>query len=551
MSMHTPKILRCAIYTRKSSEEGLEQDFNSLHAQREACEAYVLSQRHEGWQLVPEVFDDGGCSGGTMDRPALKRLLTAIDTGRVDVVVVYKVDRLTRSLMDFAQIVARFDAQSVSFVSVTQSFNTTSSMGRLTLNVLLSFAQFEREVTGERIRDKIAASKKKGLWMGGYVPMGYAAEGRTLVPVEEDAKIIRQIFERFRLLKSIQLLQLELDRDGIVTRVYHAASQRISGNKPFSEGHLRTILTNPIYKGIIKHKGILYTGQHPALIEDALFEAVQQILFENGMTHRVKTNAKHANMLSGLLYTETGDRLVATHANKRGKRYRYYITKPSVKPLFRIAATELEALLIKGLSEHLSSPVWLTRLCNDGIAPDAITTRMEQARTIIAELAHTDPVRQRTQVHLVVQKLVLNESEINVELIPSALGVEQPIKLALPILSLNKGRQKHLLLENTALPETPLDKPLIKAIARAVTWYDDLISGRVKTLREIAEEENVSERYVSQLLRLAFLSPRLIEQILEGTIRLPISSATIAAGQRLPRAWKDQHAWAQQSMIAR
>jgi site-specific DNA recombinase len=323
--------LRCAIYTRKSSEEGLEQDFNSLHAQREACEAHIASQRHEGWMLLPERYDDGGYSGGTLDRPALKRLMSDVEAGRIDIVVVYKVDRLTRSLADFAKIIEIFDTAGgdrngppTSFVSVTQSFNTTSSMGRLTLNVLLSFAQFEREVTGERIRDKIAASKKKGLWMGGAVPMGYRPDGRTLVIVEPDATRVRSLFERYLHLGTVTRLADELAAAGERTPLVTAATGRSHGGRPFSRGHLYAILTNPIYIGEIDHKGTRHPGQHAAIVDRDLWDRVQASLADNTYARHAGTNTKNPSLLVGLLYDASGNRLTASHATKGDRRYRYY-----------------------------------------------------------------------------------------------------------------------------------------------------------------------------------------------------------------------------------
>jgi site-specific DNA recombinase len=260
--------IRCAIYTRKSSEEGLEQEFNSLDAQREACEAFIKSQRHEGWSVLPQLYDDGGYSGGTMERPALKRLLADIAARRIDAVVVYKVDRLTRSLSDFAKIVEAFDAQSVSFVSVTQAFNTTTSMGRLTLNVLLSFAQFEREVTGERIRDKISASKKKGLWMGGQPPLGYDVKERKLVVNEAEAATVGRIFRRYLELGSVRALKATLDQEGVVSKLRAAADGSPYGGKSFSRGALYLMLQNRIYRGEIVHKGAAYPGEHARIVDE-------------------------------------------------------------------------------------------------------------------------------------------------------------------------------------------------------------------------------------------------------------------------------------------
>src|ERR1043166_1782667 len=271
-------VRRCAVYTRKSSEDGLEQDFNSLHAQREACEAFIKSQKSEGWRLIGTGYDDGGLSGGSMDRPALQRLLADIANRLVDTVVVYKVDRLTRSLADFAKMVELFDRHGVSFVSVTQQFNTTSSMGRLTLNVLLSFAQFEREVTGERIRDKIAASKAKGMWMGGTVPLGYMAKDRTLIPVLQEAKKVRHVFERYLVLGSVRELEAELKRDGILSKIRLTETGKKTGGVPIVRGALYTMLQNPIYLGQIRHKDKTYTGQHKAIIPETLWKAVQKKL---------------------------------------------------------------------------------------------------------------------------------------------------------------------------------------------------------------------------------------------------------------------------------
>jgi len=315
------KGLRCAIYTRVSTEHGLEQEFNSLAAQREACEAYITSQKHEGWALRPARYDDGGYSGGSMDRPALQQLLADIRAGLIDTVVVYKVDRLTRSLADFAKLVELFDAHQASFVSVIQSFNTTSSMGRLTLNVLLSFAQFEREVTGERIRDKIAASKKKGLWMGGHVPLGYRVENRRLTVDEQEAATVRLIFERYLALGSLPALQQELREQAIRTRPRQQASGRIIGGVAFTNGPLAHLLRNRVYLGEINHKGHSHPGEHDAIIAPDLFDAVQARLAANHHPKRVRLGGSGA-LLRGRLFDDRGHRMTPTHANKRGARYR-------------------------------------------------------------------------------------------------------------------------------------------------------------------------------------------------------------------------------------
>ena len=317
---------RCAIYTRKSSEDGLEQAFNSLDAQREACLAYITSQRHEGWKALPTHYDDGGFSGGTLNRPAVQQLLADIRAGRVDLVVIYKVDRLTRSLADFAKLVEIFDAQGVSFVSITQHFNTTTSIGRLTLNMLLSFAQFEREVTGERIRDKIAASKRRGMWMGGPLPLGYDVRNRKLVINEAEAETVRHIFRSYRELGSVRLLAQRLADEGIRSKLHCRADGSTWGGKLQSRGALYLMLQNRLYRGEISHKGAVYPGEHAAVIDAVLWDAVQQQLVDHRANRSDRPKGAMPNPFAGLLHDETGDRLVPSHAVKSGKRYRYYVS---------------------------------------------------------------------------------------------------------------------------------------------------------------------------------------------------------------------------------
>src|SRR5262245_54769048 len=354
------RTLRCAIYTRKSSDEGLEQDFNSLQAQREACEAYVVSQKHEGWKALATAYDDGAYSGGTLDRPALQRLLADITAGKLDIVVVYKVDRLTRSLMDFVKIVEIFDRQNVSFVSVTQQFNTTTSMGRLTLNVLLSFAQFEREVTGERIRDKIAASKKKGLWMGGFVPLGYRPDQRTLVIHNKEAEIVRTIFSLYCETGSVAKVEAELAQRGIKRPKTRAVTTgRTYGGRAFSRGEIYRLLSNPIYVGEIGHKGQRYEGQHPALVDRDTWMQVRARLVTNTHARRIQLGARDPSLLAGILFDDEGNRLTPTHTNRKGKRYRYYAQQsPDSRQRgrshdtghrWRVPAIEIEAAVIDRL----------------------------------------------------------------------------------------------------------------------------------------------------------------------------------------------------------
>ncbi len=324
-------VQRCAVYTRKSSEEGLEQDFNSLQAQREACEAFIKSQAGEGWRLVKTAYDDGGISGGTMERPALKRLLSDIDEGRIDVVVVYKVDRLTRSLADFAKIVEIFDAHHVSFVSITQQFNTTTSMGRLTLNVLLSFAQFEREVTGERIQDKIAASKRKGMWMGGGLPLGYDLSDRRLVVNPAEAETVRLIFQLYHELKTLRRVRNELDRRSIVSKRWVSKGGVRHGGFRFHRGALYHLLANPIYVGEIRHKKVTYPGQHEPIIERAKWQRVQEMLNQRAAHPRGGSITKTTGLLMGRLFDENGEPLYSCWAKKGQLRYRYFVSRKLVR----------------------------------------------------------------------------------------------------------------------------------------------------------------------------------------------------------------------------
>jgi DNA invertase Pin-like site-specific DNA recombinase len=549
------RTFRCAVYTRKSSEEGLEQDFNSLHAQREACEAYIASQRHEGWKLLPGRYDDGGYSGGSMERPGLQKLLADMQSGLIDVVVVYKVDRLTRSLTDFARIVEGFDASNASFVSVTQSFNTTTSMGRLTLNVLLSFAQFEREVTGERIRDKIAASKRKGMWMGGFVPMGYAADGRSLRILEEEAAIIRTIFDRFLDLESVRDLKAELDREGIATRPFVSARNRSWGNRPFSIGHLRAILQNPIYVGEIRHRDERYPAQHPAIIDRERFDCVQTLIASRARKHRLRIGAEHINLLSGLIFDQHGNKLTSAHTSKQGIRYRYYVYPANPSGTVsgrRIAAGELENLVVEHLAAILNDRHWLqANVLSDGTSPDGISETADEARRVAGRIASNDGSAARQQLGELVRCIDISPDRIGIrlnldKLLPEGASHEADkesstctIEMANPFTGNSQSR--HLVVRQDATPGTTPARWLVKALARSITWYDDLVSGRAVSFREIATREGVAERYVAKVVPLAFLDPALVRECLDGRRALTLTGADVARGIELPEAWADQH----------
>ncbi len=366
--------LRCAIYTRKSSEEGLEMEFNSLDAQRDACSAYIASQRSEGWLELASYYDDGGISGGTLERPALKRLLADIEEDRVDVVVVYKIDRLSRALMDFAKLVEVFDRNDVTFVSVTQSFNTTTSMGRLTLNILLSFAQFEREVIGERIRDKVAASRKRGIWMGGYVPLGYEVKERKLIIKESEAAIVRMIFERFVAVGSATALARALVTEGVRTR----------RGRLVDKGFLYKLLANRVYIGDAVHKGTAYPGEHKPIVSRELFDRVRATLQVSPRMRASSTRASAPALLRGLLFGPTGCAMSPSHSRKGDKLYRYYVSQSVIKrgaegcPVSRVPAAEIENAVVNQLRGMLRAPeviiaTWLSaqpelgELSEDGV----------------------------------------------------------------------------------------------------------------------------------------------------------------------------------------
>ena len=552
---------RCAIYTRKSSEEGLEQEFNSLAAQCEACEAFIRSQRNEGWVLVRTRYDDGGFSGGNLERPALQHLIADIRAGRIDIVVVYKVDRLTRSLADFARLVELFDAEGVSFVSVTQQFNTTSSMGRLTLNVLLSFAQFEREVTGERIRDKIAASKKKGMWMGGNVPLGYDADERTLVINPAEAETVRRIFALYRELGCVRRVKGEADRLGLRTKCSTTANGTERGGKPFSRGHLYALLLNPIYTGQIAHKGELFPGQQPALIDDETWSTVRDQLAANTSDHRRKAKAAEPSLLAGLLVDARGERLTPSHAVKKGRRYRYYVSAALITDAgtdraqgWRLAAREIEEAVIRILAAALTSPASLVeRFGAAGTSSDQIRKLLGRAARMAAALGGS-PGERAKLVGELVEKIIVEEKTIIIKLrrglllggdvqsSTSEAARDSAVELTAPVAFTRRGAETKLVLPGLAQQKhsSRCDLALIKAIVRGRTWFEELATGRARSLQELAKRDGTSRRYIRRLVGLAFLSPQLVEAILQG--RQPVElTATRLTELDLPLDWTEQH----------
>ena len=517
----------CAIYTRKSSAEGLEQDFNSLDAQREASEAFIKSQQHEGWTCSKARYDDGAYSGGTLERPALQRLLEDIQTGLVQVVVVYKVDRLTRSLADFAQLVELFDNHGVSFVSVTQQFNTTSSMGRLTLNVLLSFAQFEREITGERIRDKLAASKQKGMWMGGFVPLGYDVVERELVINEEEAETVRLIFSLYLSLGGVRALKQELDSRSIVSKKRVSLQGVKRGGRPLSRGGLYKLLNNPLYLGKIRHKEAIYEGNHIGIIDEATWHAIQAMLENNRLAAKNGIRADHPSLLAGILYDDKNNSMSPSHAVKNGKRYRYYVSQAIIQDskekagsLARLPAGELEKVVISKAQSFLKNPIKLTEKLE--ARPEESELVVERARDL-ANCLRNEPLLARKFIAHVVISSTRVKLTVSLNDLRATLGLAQA-ELSRPTLDLAKkttlqrcqGESKLILTHPDERQESQVNPAIVKAISRAYVWNQQLKNQDVQSIREIAEREGFDGRYICQILPLVKLSPTIINKILEG-----------------------------------
>jgi site-specific DNA recombinase len=568
MPADSKSVIRCAIYTRKSSEEGLDQSFNSLEAQREACEAYIASQKHERWRGITTHYDDGGYSGGSMDRPALRQLLADIDAGKVDTVVVYKVDRLTRSLADFAKIIERFDAGQVSFVSVTQQFNTTTSMGRLTLNVLLSFAQFEREVTGERIRDKIAASKRKGMWMGGIVPVGYDVRDRKLIVNADEAAQVRKLFRLYLELGCVAKLKAQLDRDGIKSKARLSPSGMRSGGMSYSRGSLYCLLQNPIYLGKIQHRDATYAGEHDAIIPQELWDKVQDRLRANNKVRRSGSNSKSPSLLVGLLYDEEVNRFTPSHAVKGGKRYRYYVSQAAIYHRAtanagptRIPAQEIEGVICRGLQVLLSSPEQLLQAIGVS-SEDAATSKalIVAGKQLAKAWLAKSQTEQREFLGSVIGRIVVRERSLEITILQLALREallgnrsaqltkQEPFlekgknvfKLMINARVKRCGGEVRLLVPTDSANENP-SRPvpsLIKAVARAHRWPEQIIQGKLEGRRSIARLTGLDERYAGRILDCAFLVPDIVEAILDG--RQPVDLGIQKLLKDLPLDWAEQ-----------
>jgi site-specific DNA recombinase len=525
------KPVHCAIYTRVSTDQGLDQEFNSLDAQYDASAAYIKSQTHAGWTLIKARYDDGGYSGGSTDRPALRRLLDDIPARKIDIIVVYKVDRLTRSLADFAKLVELFDVHDVSFVSVTQQFNTTTSMGRLTLNVLLSFAQFEREVTSERIRDKIAASKRKGLWVGGPLPLGYDLKDGKIVVVEDEAEQVRLIYRRYLELSGVNALVRDLKERNVRTKTRRLATGTTRGGIPFERGTLFYLLRNRFYIGEIRYKGDILPGAQPPILARAVFDAVQQKLTDHWTT---KTSIRIAgdHFLTGLLFDDAGHRMAPTHATKAGIRYRYYVSLPclhgeaktaKVGSVTRVPATEIEDVVLKSLNEDLRHQSGMPTITGQSAIAEAID--------------RIDVYKDRLAV-----RLRSRESPGTTELADDIAPTDDRL-LSVPWQKPPSKRFRQILLphgssRNEVRPERPERRlRLVSAIARGRRWLDEMISGSVTNAEQIALRERCSVRHVNMTISLAFLAPKLVRAAVEG--RLP-RGINIARLRDAPAEWSRQ-----------
>ena len=546
------KIIRCAVYTRKSTEDGLEQDFNSLDAQREASLAYIKSQHHEGWRAVKKIYDDGGISGGTLNRPAIQELLSDIKAGQIDTVVVYKVDRLTRSLADFSKLIELFDKHNVSFISVTQQFNTTSSMGRLTLNVLLSFAQFEREITGERIRDKIAASKKKGMWMGGLPPLGYEVKDKGLKINEAEAETVKTLYDLYLEFGSVREVKEKADRLYLKTkeRKYNG---NITGGKSFSRGHLYHLLKNPLYAGKVRYKDNVYDGQHEAIIDHSIWEEVQNKLSDNTFTRHSHSNQKQHNILKGLIYDEYDHLLTPHYAKKQNRKYKYYVSAQNSQSGWRIPAKELEQAIISCLYQWLKYQTNIFEAFEDIITkhPEKMKSLTNKA-TQISETIQTKSSNELIKLFkMIISKINLSKKQLDIflnkkELIRlfglpfTELENEETIHIQSSHKIRRRGQEKKIIIYGKN--KSSKDENLIALISRSHRWLQQLKNGQVKTVSEIAAKENMDDGDVSRFIQFAFLSPEIVTSIFEGKQPTNLTIEKLKRLGTLPFSWTEQKA---------
>ena len=553
----------CAIYTRKSSEEGLEKEFNSLDAQREACAAYITSQKHAGWVAVRDLYDDGGLSGGTMERPALKRLLADIKSGKVQIVVVYKVDRLTRSLADFAKMVDVLDAHAASFVSVTQQFNTTTSMGRLTLNMLLSFAQFEREIASERIRDKIAASKAKGMWMGGNVPLGYDVKDRKLIVNETEAETVRFIFQRYAQLGSVRTLAEDLAGLGIVSKRREGAGGVLAGGNRFSRGALYTLLQNHIYCGGIAHQGKVYPGQHEAIVEPQLWQLVQEKLASNRQSRALGETAQEPSLLAGLIVDGEGNRMTPTHAVKKGRRYRYYVSTPLITGTrsdhakgWRVPAGDVEGLVLDRLRAFFASEQNVGEaLSRFDLDASAIRSAMAKTSQLAEAWTSLHSIKLRELVRSIVETIKVDDDEIVASLkrrevaamllgdrcdVPEDRQLDAiDLRIEAKLRRVSKGIR---LMIGGGIAEKP-DGQMIGLLRDAHAPRDGLLTDRDETIDAMAQQLGVKRNYLSAHMRATYLAPDIVRALASGRYPPELTpTRLLSLCKDLPHDWLLQRA---------
>ncbi len=562
---------RCAIYTRKSSDEGLDQDFNSLDAQREAAEHHIRAQAHEGWTVSPTRYDDGGFSGGSMERPALKRLMEDIEDGLIDVIVVYKIDRMSRSMADFMKIMEVFDRHKVSFVSVTQHFNTDTSMGRLILNILQSFAQFEREMTTERIRDKFAASKRKGMWMGGVPPLGYDVYSRKLEMNPREAEIVQYIFHRFIEIGSATMLVKDLAEKGYTSKNWVSRTGKHHQGQPITKSAIYKILCNQIYIGKISHKGTIYEGEHEGIIDPQIFEKVRSMIATRVPNSSPLRCTATSYLLRGLVFDQDGYAMTCAAAKKKDTRYRYYVSTQAVKksydecPLKTVSAPLLEAVIVDQMRRLLARPEWAKEIITkaqkgslgDNLTEQKIARALENFELLWDELF---PLEQLRLANLLIQRVMVCPDKVQISLRPVGmtgllheimpdvkltavrLTEDSPITIEVPVTFKTRGGRKYITAPDGrdlgASKKPKYENNLMKAIVRGHEFSDTLVKEPDLTIMLLAKREMLDHGYVAKAIRMTQLAPDIIEAILNG--RQPQAMTLSELMRPFPNCWNDQ-----------
>lgn len=550
------RLVRCAIYTRKSTEDGLEQEYNSLDAQYDACTAFALSQRHEGWTVTKDRYDDGGFSGGTLERPGLKRLLADIEAGKVDIILLYKIDRLTRSLSDFAKIVEILDRKGASFVSITQSFNTTTSMGRLTLNMLLSFAQFEREVTGERIRDKIFASKRKGIWMGGQVPLGYDVIERKLIVNEPEAEQVRRIMQLYLRANSVPELVQILARNGSLTKVQQRKDGGTKGGIHFKRGNLYHLLSNRIYRGMTVHKGEAFEGEHEAIVPEELWNKVQAKLAKQGQGGSSRKVSPRTGVLAGLMYDGEGRAMVLTHTQKGKRRFHYYANRYETlgnSAASRVRARDIENIIVEQLSQTLASGNKVQNMLLDGsYTSEQLHNIISRCSKLVIELGTAKYARKQEILRNALDRIDLYDDHLVIRVdnrcllnIISVDASVQPAKVNLIIerkaIRLRRGKALRLIIP-APTSESSIqmrDEKLIALIVESRTVMAQLTNNPNKSVPALAAEQGKCRVRMIKVAKLACLAPDIVTAIVEGRQPLKLTPGKLLSAD-LPLAWADQ-----------